>query len=149
MLWRQVRPRLLWDVAQFAQVANSRTLAGHLSGANPVRVPEGVTGAIFNYKPVFIQRNTTAIRVFGSLRNDSFGPIGVSSEALVSSLLALTEGRLRVPVVNTAAASRKAGAPFPTWLLLEYSTSGIFTGDGECHFIVDVTWFGPPIVGVS
>jgi hypothetical protein len=149
MLWRQVRPRLLWNVSQLAQVTNSRTLAGHLSGANPVRIPEGVTGAIFHYRPVLLERNATAIRVFGSLRNGSFPPAGGGSEALVFSVLALTSGKLRVPVVNTAAASRKAGAPLPTWLLLEYSTSVIFSGAGECHFVVDVTWLGPPIVGVS
>jgi len=155
MLWRQVRPRLLWDVRQFAQVTNSRTIAGHTFGANPVPVPEGVTAAIFHFHLVFIERNLTALRVFGSLAATGFPSPGLG---VAEGLSVLTvggnqggTGKLRQPQPPTVNATRRWGGQFsfPSFLLCEYSTSGIFVGAGECHFSVWVTWLGPPIVGVS
>jgi len=149
MLWRQVRPRLLWDVRQFAQVTNSRTSAGHLSGSNPVQVPEGVTDAIFHYTPVLLDRNLSGLRVYGSLGATHFAGAGITAETLFFSAITLSIARLKGHALNTTNAVRKAGAPLPPWLLLEYTTAVPFVNAGECHFILWVTWLGPPIVGVS
>lgn len=149
MLWRQVRPRLLWDVQVFTQVTNSRTFAGHLSGANPVRVPEGVTGAIFHYEHLTLERNLNGVRVYGSLRPTHFPAAGVTAEALCLGAITLSIDRLRAPAPNTVNATRKVGNLLPPWLLLEFTTAAPFSGAGECHFLIRVTWLGPPIVGVS
>lgn len=152
MLWRQVRPRLLWDVQTFDQVTNNRDGVYLLSGANPVEVPDGAVRASFHIVAQTIERNLSAVRVYGSLSNAGF-PGSVAAEALWSKTLPIAagnQGLLRTMAPNTIPATRSRyfqGQLLPRWLLLEFTTAAIFTGAGEVHFNVFATWFGPQIGG--
>jgi hypothetical protein len=155
MFWRQVRPRLIWDVTTAVQVTNER-VAG-ITGANPLKVPEGSTGAIFHTSIASSNRTLTAMRIYGGLRNTGFPPVATITEGVIvhatfAGTGAAGEGKLSVPSANTVNASRPRHGNvfvFPPWILLEYSTAATGTNDLTCHFSVFVTWLGPPYFGVS
>lgn len=154
-LWRQVRPRMLWNISTAVQVTNARSgfFAGGGGSTNPVQVPEGVTAAVFQVTITNTNRALTAARIFGGLRNAGFPTVGSTTEVIASWGTfngAGLVGKLRGPQPNTANAVRvNALDVFPSWLMLEISTSAIAQNDLTCAAVVMVTFLGPPITGVS
>lgn len=149
MLWRQGRPRLLWNVLIDLQVTNER-VAGFLT-PNPVRVPEDAAGAIFQVRVIQNDRVTNAVRVYGALSNSGFPGLAAGTEALwfkVPGPGAFGIGQLRQPAPQTVNATKKAMRVLPPWLLLEYTTAAPGVNTNTAQFVVDVTWLSPPIAGV-